>query len=351
MTGNAQPAKINRKKLWMFRLVLLTAAMVLSGLMAEAIVRIAKPGFLSFRIPQIEHRPAPGIGFEMIPDQQGYTFAEPATINSHGLRNPPIRNRDAVDLRVMCLGDSITFGVGVSDAVPYPRQLEQLLQRHHEGQSVEVINCGVQRYSTYQVIDYLREAVKKYRPDIVTLAVYYNDLDIRPEGDYSEEYENEREQVASSFRKRAPWLYLLVKQSATIELTKKAYLGWKHGDHTLRQFAEGPTEREEKRWEAMAEDLATFSAMAQEYQFRPLVVTIPGRVQVEQSFPEARFPSRVLNLCDQSDLPAVNVLPAFVDSLQRDVDPYLAWDNHMSAVGHRIVAETLDSELRGAGHP
>jgi len=329
------------KKLWRRRFLLLTAALVFSAFMAEAMVRLAKPGFPGFRIPQIEHRTAPGIGFEMIPDQQGYTFAEPVTINSSGLRNPPIQDRLAVDLRVVCLGDSITFGVGVADDIPYPRQLEQLLLERSTGKTIEVINCGVQRYSTYQEIDYLREAVKELKPDIVTLGVYFNDLSIRPEGDYTREYENEREQVASSFRHQAPWLYLLAKKSATIELSKQVYLSWGHGNRTLRRLTSEPTAREEKKWAAMAEELKTFQQLSEENEFRPLVVTIPARMQVQRSFPDSRFPARILEICEDLQLPVENVHELFIASLKNEADPYLDWDDHMSKIGHRIVAEVI----------
>jgi len=343
---NEQLPVSQTKKVWRRRFLLLMTAMVFSAFMAEAVLRIARPGFPGFRIPQIEHRPAPGIGFEMIPNQQGYTFAEQATINAGGLRNPEIQDRLAIDLRVVCLGDSITFGVGVGDDIPYPRQLEALLKNKSSGderpeKTIEVINCGVQRYSTYQEMDYFREAVKVLKPDIVTLGVYFNDLSIRPEGDYTREYENEREQVASSFRKQVPWLYLLAKKSATIELSKQVYLGRSHRNRTLRRLTSGPTEKEEKKWAAMAEELKTFQKLSEEYGFRPLVVTIPARIQVQRTFPDSRFPARVLEICSDLKLPVESVHKPFIASLKKGADPYLDWDDHMSETGHRIVAEVI----------
>ena len=49
------------------------------------------------------------------------------TTNSIGLRSPEIR-QNKPDLRIVCLGDSVTFGWGVPEEDSYPRQLEHLLK-------------------------------------------------------------------------------------------------------------------------------------------------------------------------------------------------------------------------------
>src|SRR5262245_31923159 len=179
---------------WRVRLLAVGASTLVALAIAEVGVRIARPGYLGFRLPQIEHRPAPGIGFEMIPDQRGYTFAAIVTVNALGYRGPEVElERQPGTLRVLCLGDSITFGVAVPDDVPYPRQLENRLRTRDTTQPVEVINAGVQRYTTYQEIDQLRLRGLSLKPDVVVLGLYANDLARRPAGDYAREFEHERE--------------------------------------------------------------------------------------------------------------------------------------------------------------
>lgn len=333
------------KATWRRKLLLLCVATILSMLLAEGVVRIAKPGFPGFSVPQIEHRPAEGVGFEMIPDQQGFTFSSPVVVNSDGFRGPEIRERGSVDLRILCLGDSITFGVGVDESMPYPRQLEQLLLSRDESRTVEAINTGVQRYYAYQEIDLLRQSVERLKPDVVTLGLYYNDLGIRPEGDYVKGYESEREQTASSFRKRAPKLYLLIKNLAVIELSKQALLAYSKGKKYTAVLEGEPTPKEEKKWAALKEDLQAFQQLSIEHGFQPVVVTIPSRVQVQQEFPESRFPSRALEFCDEFGIPAIDLHKHFVESFTAGEDPYLPWDNHMNPLGHRLVAEALAEKI------
>jgi lysophospholipase L1-like esterase len=321
-------------------------ACAVAALVGEFAVRLLKPGFPGFRVPQVEHRPVAGLGFEMVPNQSAYTAAEPATINSQGLRGPALRSlRDGSSLRVLCIGDSITFGYGVADEAPFPRQLEHLLHKAMPERDVEVINAGVQRYFTYQEIDFLRLKGRQLRPDIVVLAVYSNDLGVRPHGDYLREYEKEREQAATAFRTRFPLLYALTKNSALVELTKGAYLRSTEGT-AIRMFEGVATERDERRWNAMAQELSAFRELSIEHDFFPMVVAVPARVQIQNEFPDSLYPKRVFALARREGLENLDFIDRFRESLARGVDPYLPWDNHLSADGHALVAGAIANRLK-----
>ena len=340
------------------KFVLVLAACAVAALVSEVLIRVLKPGFPRFRIPQVEHRPAPGLGFEMVPNQIAYTAGERVTINEHGLRGPRIHDRVGSNLRVLCLGDSITFGYGVGDDDPFPRQLEGLLRQAWPERGAEVVNAGVQRYFTYQEIDFLRLKGLELRPDIVILVVYINDLNVRPRGDYTREYEKEREQAASAFRNRFPWLYLLAKNSALVELTKNAYLQGGEESGSLRIFEGIAGRRDEERWKAMEQELAAFTQLSREHRFFPMVVAIPARIQVQKEFPRSLYPQRLLMLTQRGGIESLDLIASFRESLDRGVDPYLPWDNHLSSDGHKLVAAAifrrlleLSPPLENAGHP
>jgi len=93
--------------------------------------------------------------------------------NSRGLRG---RAEHAYDKppgvrRVLVLGDSFTFGEDVSDDETYAHFLQQRLP------GVEVLNLGVHGYGHDQMLLYLREEGRKYRPDVVVLGFLYDDMD------------------------------------------------------------------------------------------------------------------------------------------------------------------------------
>ena len=87
--------------------------------------------------------------------------------NSIGLRNPEIR-KSKPDLRIICLGDSVTFGWGVSEEQSYPRILEEILTK--DGYDVEVINAGVPAMKPVHIVNWAQKNLKSFQPDLILLA-------------------------------------------------------------------------------------------------------------------------------------------------------------------------------------
>ncbi len=76
--------------------------------------------------------------------------------------------------RVLCVGDSHTYGAGVSDAESYPSQLRAILERRAPGQ-YSVTNLGVPGMSTAQVVRRLPEQLLRFRPEVVIVWAGVND--------------------------------------------------------------------------------------------------------------------------------------------------------------------------------
>ncbi len=98
-------------------------------------------------------------------------------INSRGLRDEEIPlAKPANERRILVLGDSVTFGWGVSQGETFSDRMEPVL-REHTGSSWQVINSGVNGYNTAQEASYLRLEGMKYSPDYVLLVYVSNDVD------------------------------------------------------------------------------------------------------------------------------------------------------------------------------
>ncbi len=96
--------------------------------------------------------------------------------NSQGLRRTTDVEFPKTRVRVLCIGDSYTFGHAMHNAQCYP----QLLERLHP--QLEVINAGVSGYTICDQCSYFEERGRYLQPDIVVLQVMPNDLDgFRPE--------------------------------------------------------------------------------------------------------------------------------------------------------------------------
>ena len=92
--------------------------------------------------------------------------------NNLGLRGPDVRERKPRrTYRVLCLGDSTTFGWGVSDEESYPRVAEATLagQEGLFGRHWEFLNAGVPGYTLQRIERYLERDLLALEPDLVTL--------------------------------------------------------------------------------------------------------------------------------------------------------------------------------------
>ena len=87
--------------------------------------------------------------------------------NSIGLRSPEIRSKKP-EIRIVCLGDSVTFGWGVAEEDSYPRLLENILAQ--EGYDVEVINAGVPAMKPNHIAKWSEQHLRDLNPDIILIA-------------------------------------------------------------------------------------------------------------------------------------------------------------------------------------
>lgn len=93
------------------------------------------------------------------------------TTNHRHLRTGPVAERKQ-RLRVLALGDSCAFGVGVEDDETWPRALEDSLAAEHD---VRVINAGVPGYTAYQGMRFLKKNLAELQPDVVICCFGFND--------------------------------------------------------------------------------------------------------------------------------------------------------------------------------
>ena len=95
--------------------------------------------------------------------------------NDRGYRTPPFADAKAPGVvRIVCLGDSSTFGMQVEESATYPRQLAARLEEAAPGR-FEVINLGVPGYSSRQGVEQLNQQVLTLQPDVVFFAFGTND--------------------------------------------------------------------------------------------------------------------------------------------------------------------------------
>lgn len=116
----------------------------------------------------------PTFGWATRPDLRDRTAFGDRLLNTNsrglrGTREYPLE-APAATLRVVLLGDSFTFGEGVSDHETYAQRLEARFPR------LEMINLGVHGYAHDQMLLFFEEEGLRYRPEVVMLGFIGADM-------------------------------------------------------------------------------------------------------------------------------------------------------------------------------
>jgi len=97
--------------------------------------------------------------------------------NSRGFRGPEIRSDGSAEnaYRVLCIGDSVTFGFNSDQDDSYPAYLGRILSAQYPDRDIEVINAGVPGWTWLQGVRFLERQGFGLEPDLVIIAHGVND--------------------------------------------------------------------------------------------------------------------------------------------------------------------------------
>jgi hypothetical protein len=122
-------------------------------------------------------RPDGILGYEHIPGSSLLYDDTLYKINKQGFRDKeydPIKGDNT--FRILILGDSVTFGIGVNESGTYANILEDILINNDRGINFEVINAGVMGYSNYQELLLYKTRMSDWNPDLLIIGYVYNDI-------------------------------------------------------------------------------------------------------------------------------------------------------------------------------
>lgn len=120
------------------------------------------------------YRVAPRVGYEIIPNVSEQVNA----LGMRGTERP--EKKPEGGFRVLVLGDSIAYGVGVSMTDTFAAKLEDRLRAEVKDRYVDVLNAGVSGYNTSQQLAVLESRLERHGPDVVVLSYCPNDIDSTP---------------------------------------------------------------------------------------------------------------------------------------------------------------------------
>ena len=279
--------------------------------------------------------------------------------NSLGYRNRELEAKKG--LRILFIGDSITFADYLPEDQGYVRQVERIARGR--GLDWETVNAGVGAVSLKTELSILLETGLALQPDVVVLAWYLNDFQDSP---------GVAVRSIPLFARHSRLVYSLslLAGSDGGNTAASVPLGQWAGEWTrnLRPALVAGGRQQEafyrdveyafpdwggawspRAWEIMDPLLEEFVRLSRVHSFRPAWIAFPVRQQVEARFDTSVPQRRLEKMAASLDVPLLDLLPVLQKCAQATPEP-LFYDqcHHTAAASQGIataVADWLTSEV------
>jgi lysophospholipase L1-like esterase len=380
-------------------------ALVVGALLCEGVARLAFPAPPNpAREPAVLYQSLPGVGFIPAVNQTAWIDDGLVTTNALGLRGAlPARPKPPGVFRVLAIGDSTTFGWGVNDPETYPVLLEARLNAElGDGRRWEVVNGGVSGYDMKRATRLLAYLAPRLEPDLVLVGLFWNDLPyerVSPDGipqsdapaglpapDAQDDLQTEPAPAAGAtsgtaagssdttspgdpaletlpdpppsapfrIRGRPTTLNRVLRSSRLLYVLRQSWAGLVAptgaGNNQLqweRALLEGRrTAAIDAAWQDVEASLTEMRDLGAAGGYEVGVMPIPIRAQVEQTFPEADYQTRVRDMAARLGMFVVDPLPYL--TAQTDVSGlFIPYDRmHFSPAGNAQLAAAVFDALR-----
>lgn len=293
----------------------------------------------------------------------GFTYGKAVVKNSHGFRDREYTMAKPQNTyRILVLGDSFTWGVGLDAEETLPKLLESRLSEETSSGEVEVINAAIPGYNTVEEFLLLKEEGVKYDPDMVLVVFNLNDIEYLPElsdqgyehmeatpvveVDHDENiadfalhggvrgFINKIEVRSNLLKFLVPRVGSLLRRMGLIQSTEFSWVA---------RILQGYTDAN-PGWLEAKRGLKGIADVCRANNCELLVAVYPIFAELKD-YKGHQAHQAVLEFCESSGIAAVDLLPLFENT------PTMShWvnimDSHPNAEAHRRVAEKLLPDIR-----
>lgn len=275
------------------------------------------------------------------------TASGPLATNELGLRDTAYRG-DA-DVKILLLGDSVSWGNGIDDPRQiYPFLLEQKLAFWDRSRTYEIVNASVPGYSTFQQLRYLERDGLALQPDAVILQFTLNDVVERYRALAEHGGNNHFLGVDTRQAVRGAFGVMLRSSRAFEAAARWLQAGARaEQEYRVRNLArDEPGPRLERAWERVLEELDGVRRVCRRHELPLLLMIAPYRFQVQDPAGLRQPQDRLIAWADARGVAYVDVL-AYLE--RASFAPAAAFNDasHFSELGHRFVAELMFLPVRG----
>ncbi len=359
-------------------LATLVVLVLIEGVLRIAVFRCTMPepnlcafGTVSYRVNETLG------GGDLVPSRDGIWALWPhrpyhVQTNSEGLRNKKEVDPD-VDLRILAVGDSFTFGPYVPNEDTWPGWLEHVLNaRLHPRERVQVLNGGVAGYTVRDEYYYLAEWGLGLEPDVVVVALFPNDISdfeslqreylARPETTVrARSVVSEARAVFARLESRLAILQLATRAKRTMQAEDvRARQGESSSRAGARRVCDpySKPDASDPCWQGFALWLRRTISLLRDSGTSFLIVAIPDQSQLDGGSSPTTPQEFIGQICSGERAPFLNLLP-FLAELEDSESVYLqrrdpatgeyVGNAHMSSYGYRQIARLIADELEKLG--
>lgn len=211
--GAPRPRRVRRRLTLGRKLLFLSIPYVLlfaALLGIEGYVRLTKPHIPSLQafvevvfeaigtdnVQNEIYRGDPWLSWAFLPNHENSWWSWTTfSTNPQGIRYPEPLVGKWKRFRILCFGDSVTFGFRIPSTAqasrmtfdpthrPYAFLMEDRLREVNSDDFVQVVPMGVPGYTTHQGLQWMRRDIGRYDPDVVTICYGFNDTQTRLQSD------------------------------------------------------------------------------------------------------------------------------------------------------------------------
>jgi lysophospholipase L1-like esterase len=306
---------------------------IAAGLLAEIFTRAVIDDGMHFDLEmwkyakEIKRESAvPGLGHEHRPGTAGHFMGVPVSINAMGLRDHEYSAaKPPGAIRIIMLGDSVTFGWGVPVEDTTSKMLERRLNDPGAGRRFEVINAGVGNYNTLQEVAFFLNRGLELKPDIVVLNYFINDAEPTPL----------RKQSMLAERS-----YAAVAGLSAFDTLSRSYFG----KADWREYYSNLYRPDATAWLAAQQAIRDLAKACREQGIKLMIVNYP-ELHVLKDYPFTAVSQAMRDLATSEKVPFLDLLPSVADQ-----KPESLWvsptDAHPNATANARFSDTLVAALR-----